>query len=128
MIVPWNQLQPTTLRALVDEYVTRDGTDYGEREALVETKIQQVLRQLERGEIEVVFDPATQTCNLQDARAAKGAVARGHVDAPAPPPPGTFDRPAGNSAPSCRPAGRDPFNQDTRDATDFRGDLGPSDD
>ncbi len=37
----------------------REGTDYGDREISLETKVAQVMRQLERGEARVVFDPRT---------------------------------------------------------------------
>ncbi len=30
MIVPWQELEPDTLDNLIQEFVSRDGTDYGE--------------------------------------------------------------------------------------------------
>ena len=62
--VPWTQLQPETLRAVVEEFVTRAGTDYGERERSLEAKIEDVMRQLRRGEVKLVFDPETSSVNL----------------------------------------------------------------
>lgn len=58
------RLSPDALRGLVEEFVTRDGTDYGAREADVERKVHDVLRQIERGEVRIVFDPETGTANL----------------------------------------------------------------
>jgi hypothetical protein len=40
--------------------VLREGTDYGERDVPFETKVAQVLRQLERGEAQIMYDPETQ--------------------------------------------------------------------
>jgi uncharacterized protein YheU (UPF0270 family) len=51
-----DQLSPDALRGLVEEYVSREGTDYGEGDWTLEDKVSQVLRQLERGEARIVFD------------------------------------------------------------------------
>ncbi len=62
--VPHGELAAETLRALIEEFVTRDGTDYGAAERTLEGKVADVRRQLERGEVRVVFDRETQTVNL----------------------------------------------------------------
>jgi hypothetical protein len=61
-------LAPETLRALVEEFVTRDGTDYGASEASLERKVADVLRQLARGEVRIAFDPRTSRANIVAAR------------------------------------------------------------
>jgi len=66
--VPYTALQPATLRAVIEEFVTRDPTDYGERERALEEKVEDVMRQLRRGEAQVVFDPETGTVNIVVAR------------------------------------------------------------
>ena len=53
-------LDPDTLRGVVEEFVTRDGTNLAEADA----KIRQVLAQLERGTAEIWFDQATRTCGI----------------------------------------------------------------
>jgi uncharacterized protein len=58
------QLSPEALRAVVESFVLREGTDYGEREVSLEEKVAQVLRQLERDEARIVFDPQTQGVNI----------------------------------------------------------------
>jgi uncharacterized protein YheU (UPF0270 family) len=62
--VPYTSLQPATLRAVIEEFVTRDTTDYGMRERTLEEKVADVLRQLRRGEAHLVFDRATGTVNI----------------------------------------------------------------
>ena len=52
------------LRSLVEEFVTRDGTDYGAVERSVDDKIAHVMRQLDAGDARIVFDPETQTANV----------------------------------------------------------------
>lgn len=67
--VPHTALSAEALRGLVEEFVTRDGTDYGVRERTVEEKVRDVMRQLERGEVKIVFDLASRTANLAPGRA-----------------------------------------------------------
>jgi uncharacterized protein YheU (UPF0270 family) len=62
--VPYTALQPGTLRALIEEFVTRDTTDYGERERMLQDKVEDVMRQLQRGEAQIVFDGASGTINI----------------------------------------------------------------
>ena len=61
-------LSPEALRGLVEEFVTRDGTDYGSVERSIEDKIRDVLRQLANGEARIVFDPDSETANIVMAR------------------------------------------------------------
>ncbi len=63
-----DQLSPEALRGLIEEFVTRDGTDYGAVERSVEEKIAQVSAQLASGEARLVFDPYMQTTNIVVAR------------------------------------------------------------
>ena len=63
-----DQLSPQTLRGLVEEFVTRDGTDYGAVERSVQEKIAQVEAQLASGEARIVFDPETESANIVLAR------------------------------------------------------------
>lgn len=63
-----DDLSPEALRRLVEEFVTRDGTDYGTVERSVEEKIAQVLDQLRSGEARLVFDPETETANIAPSR------------------------------------------------------------
>ncbi len=48
MIIPHKDLSADTLQAMVEEFVTRSGTDYGSNEAAMAEKVQQVVRQLEK--------------------------------------------------------------------------------
>lgn len=64
-----DELSPAALRGLVEEFVTRDGTDYGAVERGVEEKIAHVLAQLAAGEACIVFDPEAETANIVTAHA-----------------------------------------------------------
>jgi uncharacterized protein YheU (UPF0270 family) len=63
--VPMTQLAPGTLQALVESFVLREGTDYGEQEVPLATKVAQVVGQLQRGEARIVFDPATESVDIR---------------------------------------------------------------
>jgi uncharacterized protein len=60
MRIPHTQLSPTALRAVVEEFATRDGTDHSP----VEQRIADVMRQLAAGRVELHFDVETATCNI----------------------------------------------------------------
>ena len=62
--IPYDQLNPETLHGVIEEFVTRDGTDYGAIEVSLETKISQVLGQLKSGKAVIVFDQGSETCNI----------------------------------------------------------------
>ena len=55
MIIPHQELSPEALQGFIEEFVTRDGADYGERETPLEDKVAQVRRQLDLGTAVIVF-------------------------------------------------------------------------
>jgi uncharacterized protein YheU (UPF0270 family) len=57
VVIPYTELSEDALRGVVESFVLREGTDYGDREASHEDKVADVLRQLERGEARILFDP-----------------------------------------------------------------------
>lgn len=62
--VPYEQLPPETLRKVIEDLVTRDGTDYGDIEKTLEQKAAALLKLLERGEAKLVVDLATESIGL----------------------------------------------------------------
>jgi uncharacterized protein YheU (UPF0270 family) len=62
--VPHTELSPEALRGVVESFVLREGTDYGERDVPFEAKVAQVIRQLERGEARIMFDPVAQSVQI----------------------------------------------------------------
>src|ERR1700730_15231009 len=61
VFVPHTELSADALRGVVESFVLREGTDYGEREFSLEQKLAHVYGQLQRGEARIVFDPNTDT-------------------------------------------------------------------
>lgn len=64
VVVPYRELSPEALRGVIESFVLREGTDYGEHEYTLDEKVAHVMRQLERGEARIEFDPETETVNL----------------------------------------------------------------
>ncbi len=71
MIIPYKQISPDALQGLIEEFITREGTDYGEMEFSLAQKVSQVERQLARGDIVIVFDPATESVSILTKHDAK---------------------------------------------------------
>ena len=67
MIIPWQQLEAETLDNLIREFVLREGTDYGEMEIPLSTKIDQVKAQLASGDAVIVFSELHETVDIQRA-------------------------------------------------------------
>ena len=55
MIIPWQDLAPETLDNLIESFVLREGTDYGEQERSLEQKVNDVKRQLKSGDVVLVW-------------------------------------------------------------------------
>ncbi|MCW8885441.1 MAG: YheU family protein [Motiliproteus sp.] len=64
MEIPYQQLSEEALQGLIEEYVTREGTDYGHANYSLADKVAAVLRQLQRGEAIIHFDSYMNTCNI----------------------------------------------------------------
>ena len=63
-MVPHTELSEDALRGVIESFVLREGTDYGEREFSLDQKVGHILRQLRSGEARIVFDPATETVDI----------------------------------------------------------------
>ena len=66
--IPFERIDPATLRNLVSEFVTREWEEVGDASASLDTKIDQVLRQLAEKRAKVVFDLKSETCNIVPAK------------------------------------------------------------
>ena len=66
--VDHTKLTPEALRGLIEELITREGTDYGFHEASLEDKIRAVERRLAAGEAKIVFDSVDELANIVSTR------------------------------------------------------------
>jgi hypothetical protein len=64
IVIPHGELSAEALRGVLESFVLREGTDYGEREFSLEQKVAHVLRQLERGEAQIIFDAVLESIDI----------------------------------------------------------------
>jgi uncharacterized protein YheU (UPF0270 family) len=63
-IIPVGKLSTKALQGVIEEFISRNGTDYGAMEASLETNIRQVKSKLKDGSVVLVFDDETETTNI----------------------------------------------------------------
>ena len=68
VMVPVDELATDLLRAVIEAFVLREGTDYGAREYTLDEKVAHVEHQLRKGEAQIVFDPNTQSVDIRRVR------------------------------------------------------------
>ena len=64
IIITYKKFNPETLEGLIEEFVTRDGTDTGYAKKSLEQDVAMVKRQLIRGDAVIVYDESTNTSNI----------------------------------------------------------------
>lgn len=64
MVIPYTSLAAETLQNLIEEFVTRDGTDYGNYELSMTEKVSAVQERLRAGEIVILYIESTESVNI----------------------------------------------------------------
>jgi uncharacterized protein len=64
VVVPYTALAADLLLALIESFVLREGTDYGEKEVPLQQKVARVMSQLKKGEAKIVFDPESESVTI----------------------------------------------------------------
>ena len=64
LIIPPSQLDPQTLNALIEEFITRDGAVHGHRDTPLEQSIAFVRKQLDSGLAQIVYDEESESCTI----------------------------------------------------------------
>jgi uncharacterized protein len=72
VVVPYTELAADLLHAVVESYVLREGTDYGEREFSLDEKVAHVIGQLKRGDAHIMFDPETESVSIVRTNGRQG--------------------------------------------------------
>lgn len=62
--IPVEKLDPEILTRIIEEFVLREGTDYGTNEVPLPTKIEHVRKQLKRGDVRIFFEPESESVTL----------------------------------------------------------------
>ena len=64
MIVPFDSIDEETLQSLVESFVLREGTDYGEVEISLQEKVDQIIEQLRSGNIVIEYSEEHESVNI----------------------------------------------------------------
>ena len=64
MEIPFKELDTITLNNLIEEFVSREGTDYGYHDYSLEDKVKHVMMQLEKDRVFIDYDAESSTCNI----------------------------------------------------------------
>ena len=62
--IPAERLNAEIMTAIIEEFILREGTDYGVQEVDFASKVSQVTALLKAGEVIITFDPKTENCTL----------------------------------------------------------------
>ncbi|QDJ12343.1 hypothetical protein CEP45_08345 [Mergibacter septicus] len=65
MIIPWQHLEPETLKNIIQSFILREGTDYGLYELSLAEKEQRLQQQIERGDVLLVWSELHQSIDLK---------------------------------------------------------------
>ncbi|MDG2420877.1 MAG: YheU family protein [Gammaproteobacteria bacterium] len=68
MEIPYTELSNDALIGVIEEFISREGTDYGHGDYSFEKKIEQVISQLKNGEVRLFFDSESESCNLMKVK------------------------------------------------------------
>ena len=68
--IPHGELSADALRGVIESFVLREGTEYGAIDFSLEQKVARVMRQLERNEARIMFDPNSETIDIVVVAAA----------------------------------------------------------
>ena len=64
VVVPYTELPAELLHAVIESFVLREGTDYGEKELSLQDKVARVVGQLKSGKARIVFDPESESVSI----------------------------------------------------------------
>ncbi|MBL0668793.1 YheU family protein [Aeromonas jandaei] len=64
MIIPWQELDADTLTNLIEHFVLQEGTEYGEQDVSLGTKVEEVRSQLQQGKVVIVYSELHESVNI----------------------------------------------------------------
>jgi uncharacterized protein len=66
--IPFSSLSVDAQEGVLNDFIEREGTDYGAQAASLEKKHRDLLGQLSKGDVKLVFDPSTESITLMTLR------------------------------------------------------------
>lgn len=64
LIIPPEKIEPGILENILESYIAREGTDYGETELSMQDKLNILRPQVEQGEVLIVYDDDSESLTL----------------------------------------------------------------
>ncbi|RYZ87344.1 MAG: YheU family protein [Moraxellaceae bacterium] len=77
VVVPCSRIPAETLQLLLEDFATREGTDYGDTELDLSARVQIIQRQLQSGDAVLIYAPCDESLQIVTLRDAK---AKGLID------------------------------------------------
>ncbi len=65
MEIPFQHLSAEALVGIIEEFVSREGTDYGDFTFTLQDKVEQVKSQLKKGQVRILYDDGANTCHIE---------------------------------------------------------------
>ena len=62
--IPYKDISAEALDNLIEDFISRDGTDYGEFEVSLADKKAQIMLQLQQGKVAIIYDEGSESCTL----------------------------------------------------------------
>lgn len=72
MIIPWQELEESTLYNVLDSFILREGTDYGARELALDEKRERLLAQLKENKVVIVWSELHESLDIKDKKSFLG--------------------------------------------------------
>lgn len=72
LVVPFESLSAHALQGVIEDFVTREGTEYGVQEVPLVQKVRQVTMQLQKGLVVIVWDTRLDSASIVPTRKVQG--------------------------------------------------------
>lgn len=72
MIIPWQEIDSKTLDNILESFIMREGTDYGEVELSMDEKKARLLAQIKSEKVVIVWSELHETLDIKDKQTFLG--------------------------------------------------------
>lgn len=81
LLIPYEQLATDTLDALIEAFVLREGTEYGEQDVSLSDKVVQVKSQLHANQLVILYSELHESVDIITTQQWRQLVKQGEIDA-----------------------------------------------
>lgn len=80
LLIPYEQLAADTLDALIEAFVLREGTEYGEQDVSLSDKVAQVKSQLHANQLVILYSELHESVDIITTQQWRQLVKQGEID------------------------------------------------